>query len=127
MAKQAAPGRPRGRPKTRQREAFMIAIWIGVRREMWLHGLSVRKACERYFFNRADSLIKFVDGTNGELIDVINGEGGSETLRQRYQTAERCRNDPVSYPYLHARAEALLRYWAENPFHRSPEFPHQSE
>lgn len=86
----------------------MIAIWRAVQEEIHIRGAkSVRKACERLFFGRADGLVKFVD-QEGNLIDVINGISGAETLRQRYQTAERCRHDPIQYPLLHQTALRLL-------------------
>ena len=98
----------RGRPQTRNREAFMLAIWSAVQEEIHRHGAkSVRQACVRIFDKRASSLIKFVD-KDGHVIDVIRGFAGAETLRQRYQVAERCRHDAEKYPMLNARAAHLL-------------------
>lgn len=86
----------------------MFAIWRAVQEEMHVRGApSIRQACERLFLNRADGLIKFLD-KDGELIDVINGVSGADTLRQRYQTAERCRHDAAKFPILHHRALQLL-------------------
>jgi len=98
-----------GRPKTRDREAFMLAIWRAVQEEKHCRNanISIRQACARLFEKRADGLIKFVD-KDGTLIDVISGIAGAETLRQRYQIAERCRHDHDRYPVLHARAKQLL-------------------
>ena len=85
----------------------MLAIWRAVREEIHCRGAkSVRQACERLYYEHADELIKFV-GEHGELIDVINTASGADTLRQRYQTAERCRHDSKKYPMLHARAAVL--------------------
>lgn len=98
-----------GRPNTRSREAFMLAIWRMVQEEKFCRGApSIREACNRLFEKRAHGLIKFVD-ENGTLIDVISGVAGAETLRQRYQTAERCRHDAERYPMLHARSDQLLK------------------
>ena len=108
MQKQDAARRERGRPTTRNREEFMFAIWSAVQEEIHVRGApSARQACERLFLKRADGLIKFVD-EDGELIDVINGVSGADTLRQRYQTAERCRHDAEKFPHLHQRAIKLL-------------------
>jgi hypothetical protein len=98
-----------GRPKTRDRESFMLAIWSAVQEEKHCRNanISIRQACVRLFENRADGLIKFVD-KDGTLIDVISGAAGAETLRQRYQIAERCRHDAERYPMLHARSKHLL-------------------
>ena len=86
----------------------MFAVWCAVQEEIHVRGApSVRQACERLFLNRADGLIKFVD-EGGNLIDVINGVSGADTLRQRYQTAERCRHDAGKFPVLHQRALHLL-------------------
>lgn len=86
----------------------MLAIWRAVQEEIHVRGArSVRQACERLFLRRADGLIKFVD-EHGNLIDVINGISGADTLRQRYQTAERCRHDSSKYPHLHQTALRLL-------------------
>lgn len=96
-----------GRPATRNREAFMLAIWRAVQEEIHCRGAkSVRQACERIYYQRADELIKFVDEREC-LIDVINTASGADTLRQRYQVAERCRHDAAKYPMLHARAAQL--------------------
>jgi hypothetical protein len=98
-----------GRPKTRNREAFMLAIWRAIQEEIHSRGApSVREACKRLFDKRAHSRINFVDA-DGTSIDVIEGFAGAETLRQRYQTAERCRHDAERYPMLHARAEQLSK------------------
>jgi hypothetical protein len=106
-AKTPAPKRTRGRPATRQREAFMLAIWRAVQEEIHTRGApSVREACRRIFYNRAGTVIKFV-AEDGEVLDVINGISGAETLRQRYCEAERCRKDGDRYPMLHARAKQL--------------------
>lgn len=99
---------PVGRPATRQREAFMLAIWRAVQEEIHCRGAtSVRQACTRIFENRAQGLIKFVD-ENGTLIDIVSGAAGADTLRQRYQVAEKARHDSVRFPMLHARSEQLL-------------------
>ena len=58
--------------------------------------------------NRAVFLIKFID-TDGTVIDVINGAAGADTLRQRYQSAEKARHDAESYPVLHTKAKHLLK------------------
>lgn len=98
-----------GRPDTRKREAFMLAIWGAVQEEIHCKGAkSARQACADLFNKRADGLIKFID-KDGTLIDVISGIAGAETLRQRYQTAEKCRHDAERYPMLHARSEQLLK------------------
>lgn len=100
--------RKRGRPTTRSRELFMLAVWRAVQEEIHVRGArSVRQACERLFWGRADGLIKFAD-QDGNLIDVINGISGADTLRQRYQAAERCRHDPIKYPLLHQKSLQLL-------------------
>ena len=97
-----------GRPNTRNREAFMLAVWRAVQEEIHCRGAnSMRQACQKLFDGRARGLIKFVD-TNGTVIDVITGLAGAETLRQRYQVAERSRHDARRYPLLHARSESLL-------------------
>jgi hypothetical protein len=68
---------------------------------------SVRQACTNASMTqRADELMKFVD-QDGNLIDVINTASGADTLRQRYQVAERCRHDALKYPMLHASAAHL--------------------
>lgn len=86
----------------------MLAIWNAVQEEKHRRGAkSIRQACERLYAR--DFLVKFVDGRTGEILDVIKGEGGAETLRQRYQRAERCRHDAERYPLLHARTEQLER------------------
>ena len=70
----------RGRPQTRNREAFMLAIWRAVQEEIHRHGAkSVRQACVHIFDKRASSLIKFVD-KDGHLIDVISGFAGVATM-----------------------------------------------
>jgi hypothetical protein len=100
--------RRRGRPETRNREALMIAIWGVVQREIHVFGApSVRRACE-IIFERAGGLIKVTD-TDGRVLDVIVGPGGAATLRQRYQTAERCRHNAERYPNLHRKAEQLAK------------------
>ena len=97
----------RGRPNTRNRESFMLAIWRAVQEEIHCRGAkSVRQACERLYYQRADELVKFVD-QDGQLLDVINTASGADTLRQRYQVAEKCRHDGLKYPVLHARAAQL--------------------
>lgn len=85
----------------------MLAIWKAVQEEIHCKGArSIRQACERIYYERADELIKFTDA-RGQLIDVINTASGADTLRQRYQVAERCRHDAEKYPMLHARAAQL--------------------
>ena len=65
-----------GRPTTRNREAFMLAIWRIVQEEMHCRGApSVREACQRIFNKRANGLIKFVN-EDGVLIDLISGNAG---------------------------------------------------
>ena len=87
----------------------MLALWRLVQEEIHIRGAkSVRQACERVFYQRADELIKFSD-ESGFVVDVIAGVSGADTLRQRYQAAERCRHDAVKYPYLHHKAEHLLK------------------
>lgn len=99
----------KGRPNTRNRESFMLAIWRAVQEEIHVRGArSVRQACERVFYQRADELIKFTD-ESGFVVDVIAGASGADTLRQRYQTAERSRHDAERYPYLHYKAKHLLQ------------------
>ncbi len=101
------PGK--GRPNTRNRESFMFAIWRVVQEEIHVRGAkSVRQACKKIFDERANSVIKFVD-ESGFVIDVINDVSGAETLRQRYQTAERSRHDAERYPSLHHKAKNLLK------------------
>ncbi len=86
----------------------MLAIWRAVQEEIHCKGArSIRQACERIYYARADELIKFVD-QDGSLIDVINTASGADTLRQRYQVAERCRHDALKYPMLHASAAHLV-------------------
>ena len=97
-----------GRPTTRNREAFMLAIWRAVQEQIHCRGAkSVRHACQQLFDTRAMGLIKFVD-ESGTVVDVIAGVAGADTLRQRYQVAERSRHDAHRYPMLHARSEHLL-------------------
>lgn len=85
----------------------MLAIWRAVQEEIHCRGArSVRQACVRLYEQRARWLIKFID-EHGQLIDVINTVSGANTLRQRYQVAERCRHDAEKYPMLHARAAQL--------------------
>jgi len=101
------PGK--GRPNTRSRESFMLVIWRLVQEEIHIHGAnSVRQACERVFYQRADELIKFAD-ESGFVVDIIAGSSGADTLRQRYQIAERSRHDAERYPYLHHKAKHLLQ------------------
>ena len=46
----------RGRPQTRNREAFMLAIWRAVQEEIHRHGAkSVRQACVHIFDKRASN------------------------------------------------------------------------
>jgi hypothetical protein len=97
----------RGRPKTRDREAFMLAIWQAVQRQIHVHGAkSVRQACGQLFNMRAKGLIKFIDD-QGVVVDLIVGEAGADTLRQRYMAADRARKDAERYPILAARSAQL--------------------
>jgi hypothetical protein len=106
MTKKPASNRV-GRPDTRHREAFMLAIWRAVQEQIHTHGApSVRRACTQVFEQRARCLIKFVDA-DGTVIDVIAGIAGADTLRQRYLVADKCRHDAERYPMLHARAAQL--------------------
>ncbi len=100
----------KGRPNTRNRESFMLAIWRAVQEEIHVRGAkSIRQACEKIYYGRANKLIKFVD-ESGKVIDLINNaDCGANTLRQRYQTAERCRHDAERYPSLHHTAQKLLK------------------
>jgi hypothetical protein len=85
----------------------MLAIWRAVQEEIHCRGAkSVRQACTRLYEQRAGWLMKFVD-QEGNLIDVINTASGADTLRQRYQVAERCRHDALRYPMLHASTAHL--------------------
>jgi len=87
----------------------MLAVWRAVQEEIHVRGAkSVRQACEKLFYERADELIKFVD-VRGDVLDIIAGEKvGANTLRQRYQTAEKCRHDAERFPYLYSRSRQLL-------------------
>ena len=97
-----------GRPQTRSREVFMLAIWRKVREQIWYHGApNVKQACDQ-IFSDADGLLKFSDAASGQVLDVIVGElTGANTLRQRYYHAERCRRDPSRYPLLASRCAQL--------------------
>lgn len=98
----------RGRPVTRSSEAMMLAVWTLVQEEIYIRGArSIREACERLYYKRADAVIKFTR-SNGYVEDVIAGVHGGETLRQRFQHAERARHDAQKYPHLHQRSAYLL-------------------
>jgi hypothetical protein len=106
-AKAPAPKRTRGRPATRQREAFMVAIWVAVMEEIHKRNppgkhrpMKVLPACVRICERGG---IRIVDQA-GTTIDRVVSPG---TLRKRFEEADKARHDSVQFPSLHARAARL--------------------
>lgn len=96
--------RKRGRPKTRNSEPLMYAIWNLVMREIHVKGAkNISRACDSII--RRSNKINFVDEHGKATTSIVD----DVKLRQWFYEAENARQLPDQYPILSQRCSIDLQ------------------